>query len=37
VVVRDFEFGEHAGSDELFRAVDDDLVRQAIRAWRFDR
>ena len=36
VVVRDFEFGEHAGSDELFRDVDDDLVRQAVREWRFD-
>jgi coenzyme F420-0:L-glutamate ligase/coenzyme F420-1:gamma-L-glutamate ligase len=36
VVVHDFEFGEHAGSDELFREVDDDLVRQAIRGWRFD-
>jgi coenzyme F420-0:L-glutamate ligase/coenzyme F420-1:gamma-L-glutamate ligase len=35
-VVRDFEFGDHAGSDELFRDVDDDLVRQAIRAWSFD-
>jgi coenzyme F420-0:L-glutamate ligase/coenzyme F420-1:gamma-L-glutamate ligase len=36
VVVRDFEFGEHAGSDELFREIDDDLVRQAVRAWRFE-
>ena len=36
VVVRDFEFGDHEGSDELFRSVDDDLVRQAIREWRFE-
>jgi coenzyme F420-0:L-glutamate ligase/coenzyme F420-1:gamma-L-glutamate ligase len=36
VVVRGFEFGDHAGSDELFREVDDDLVRQAIRQWRFE-
>ena len=36
VVVRDFEFGDHGGSDELFREVDDDLVRQAIREWRFE-
>jgi coenzyme F420-0:L-glutamate ligase/coenzyme F420-1:gamma-L-glutamate ligase len=36
VVVRDFEFGDHAGSDELFRDVDDDLVRQAIREWQFE-
>ncbi|WP_440771064.1 coenzyme F420-0:L-glutamate ligase [Natronorubrum sp. DTA28] len=36
VVVRDWEFGDHEGSDELFRAVEDDLVRQALREWRFD-
>jgi coenzyme F420-0:L-glutamate ligase/coenzyme F420-1:gamma-L-glutamate ligase len=36
VVVRGFEFGDHGGSDELFREVDDDLVRQAIRQWRFE-
>jgi coenzyme F420-0:L-glutamate ligase/coenzyme F420-1:gamma-L-glutamate ligase len=35
VVVREFAFGDHEGSDELFREVDDDLVRQAIREWRF--
>ena len=35
VVVRGFAFGDHEGSDELFREVDDDLVRQAIREWRF--
>ncbi|WP_318568370.1 coenzyme F420-0:L-glutamate ligase [Salinigranum marinum] len=35
VVVRDFAFGDHQGSDELFREIDDDLVRQAIREWRF--
>ncbi|MFB6303022.1 MAG: coenzyme F420-0:L-glutamate ligase [Haloferacaceae archaeon] len=33
VVVRDFEFGDLAGSDEHFRAVEDDLVRQALREW----
>ncbi|WP_137289433.1 coenzyme F420-0:L-glutamate ligase [Natronorubrum halophilum] len=36
VVVRDWEFGDHEGSDELFRAVEDDLVRRALREWRFD-
>ncbi|WP_436346096.1 coenzyme F420-0:L-glutamate ligase [Natronorubrum sp. FCH18a] len=36
VVVRDWDFGDHEGSDELFRAVEDDLVRQALREWRFD-
>jgi coenzyme F420-0:L-glutamate ligase/coenzyme F420-1:gamma-L-glutamate ligase len=32
-VVRDWEFGDHAGSDALFREDDDDLVRAALRAW----
>ncbi|QCS41068.1 coenzyme F420-0:L-glutamate ligase [Natrinema versiforme] len=36
VVVRDWEFGDHEGSDELFRAVEDDMVRQALREWRFE-
>jgi len=35
VVVREFEFGDHGGSDELFRAVDGDFVRQALRGWEF--
>jgi coenzyme F420-0:L-glutamate ligase/coenzyme F420-1:gamma-L-glutamate ligase len=36
VVVRDFEWGDHAGSDNHFRDVDGDFVRQAIREWRYD-
>ena len=32
-VVRDFEFGDHAGDDDLFREPDDDLVRPAIREY----
>ncbi|WP_254537061.1 coenzyme F420-0:L-glutamate ligase [Halomarina litorea] len=36
VVVRGFEFGDHAGSDELFRSYEDDLVRQALQEWEFD-
>ena len=35
VVVRDFEFGDHAGSDEHFRDVEDDLIRRAVRAFEF--
>jgi coenzyme F420-0:L-glutamate ligase/coenzyme F420-1:gamma-L-glutamate ligase len=35
VVVRGFEFGDHDGSEELFREYDDDLVRQALGAWEF--
>ncbi|WP_049971812.1 coenzyme F420-0:L-glutamate ligase [Haladaptatus cibarius] len=37
VVVRDWEFGNHEGSDNLFRAVDGDFVRQALRGWEFAR
>jgi len=36
VVVRDFEFGDHGGSDALFRDVSGDFVRQALRGWTFD-
>jgi coenzyme F420-0:L-glutamate ligase/coenzyme F420-1:gamma-L-glutamate ligase len=35
VVVRDFEFGDHTGNDDLFRASDGDFVRQALRGWEF--
>jgi coenzyme F420-0:L-glutamate ligase/coenzyme F420-1:gamma-L-glutamate ligase len=35
-VVRGFEFGDHDGSDLLFRGADRDVVRQALREWRFD-
>ncbi|WP_226039632.1 coenzyme F420-0:L-glutamate ligase [Natrinema sp. DC36] len=35
VVVRGWEFGEHEGSDELFRSVESDFVRQSLREWRF--
>lgn len=36
VVARDFVFGAHGGSDELFRDPEDDLVRQALQEWSFD-
>ncbi|WP_435334880.1 coenzyme F420-0:L-glutamate ligase [Haloarchaeobius sp. TZWWS8] len=36
VVVRDWEFGELSGHDQVFRDVDSDLVRQALRGWEFD-
>jgi coenzyme F420-0:L-glutamate ligase/coenzyme F420-1:gamma-L-glutamate ligase len=35
VVVRDFAFGDHAGSDALFRDVEGDFVRQALRGWSY--
>ncbi|WP_435159475.1 coenzyme F420-0:L-glutamate ligase [Haladaptatus sp. DFWS20] len=37
VVVRDWEFGNHEGSDNLFRAVEGDFIRQALRGWQFAR
>jgi len=34
-VVRDFDFGDHDGSDELFRDPETDFVRQALREWEY--
>ena len=36
VVVRGWAFGDHAGSDDLFRREEDDIVREALREWEFD-
>lgn len=36
-VVRDFEFGNHDGTDDVFRDVESDLIRQAVRAWEFEQ
>ena len=36
VVVRDWAFGDHAGSDAHFREVEGDFVRQALREWRYE-
>lgn len=35
VVIRDFEWGDHAGSDDHFREPRTDYVRQAIREWSY--
>ncbi|PSP76013.1 coenzyme F420-0:L-glutamate ligase [Halobacteriales archaeon QS_3_64_16] len=32
-LVREWAFGEHGGSEELFRPVESDYVRQALRGW----
>jgi coenzyme F420-0:L-glutamate ligase/coenzyme F420-1:gamma-L-glutamate ligase len=32
-VVRDWTFGDHDGSDELFRRPEDDVVRAALQEW----
>jgi coenzyme F420-0:L-glutamate ligase/coenzyme F420-1:gamma-L-glutamate ligase len=37
VVARDWEFGSVEGSEELFRAVETDYVRQALRGWSYVR
>ncbi|SFR50670.1 coenzyme F420-0:L-glutamate ligase [Halogeometricum limi] len=36
VVVRDFEWGDHAGSDNHYRELAGDFVRQAIRGWQYE-
>ncbi|WP_312909916.1 coenzyme F420-0:L-glutamate ligase [Natronosalvus caseinilyticus] len=36
VVVHDWDFGNHEGSDALFRDLEGDFVRQALREWRYD-
>jgi coenzyme F420-0:L-glutamate ligase/coenzyme F420-1:gamma-L-glutamate ligase len=36
VVVRGWSFGDHAGSDDLFRREEDDIVREALAEWSFD-
>jgi len=36
VVIRDWAFGDHEGSDNLFRDLDSDFVRQALRGWEYD-
>ncbi|ERG89655.1 MAG: hypothetical protein J07HX5_01826, partial [halophilic archaeon J07HX5] len=35
-VVRDWTFGDHAGSDQLFRDPADDLIRTALREWSYE-
>ncbi|WP_255197937.1 coenzyme F420-0:L-glutamate ligase [Halorarius litoreus] len=35
-VVRGFEFGDHEGSNNLFRSEADDIVRAALREWEFE-
>jgi coenzyme F420-0:L-glutamate ligase/coenzyme F420-1:gamma-L-glutamate ligase len=35
-VVRDWSFGDLAGSDNLYRSVETDFVRQALRGWEYD-
>ncbi|WP_135829308.1 coenzyme F420-0:L-glutamate ligase [Halorussus halobius] len=36
-VVRDWAFGDHDGSEHLYREVEGDFVRQALRGWEFAR
>lgn len=35
-VVRGWEFGDHVGDNDVFRSVEDDYVRQALREWSFN-
>ncbi|WP_255170700.1 coenzyme F420-0:L-glutamate ligase [Natrononativus amylolyticus] len=36
VVVRDWSFGDLEGSDQLFREVETDFVRHALREWEYE-
>ncbi|SMO46647.1 coenzyme F420-0:L-glutamate ligase [Halorubrum cibi] len=36
IVVRDWAFGDHDGSDSHFREVEGDFVRQALRDWNYE-
>ena len=36
VVVRDWTFGDHEGSERHFREIDTDFVRQALRGWSYE-
>ncbi|MFC7187616.1 coenzyme F420-0:L-glutamate ligase [Halorubrum yunnanense] len=36
VVVRDWSFGDHEGSENHFREVGGDFVRQALRDWNYE-
>lgn len=36
-VVRDWAFGDHEGSDELYRDLAGDFVRQALREWQYQQ
>ena len=35
IVVRGFEWGDHAGSDDHFREIDTDYIRQSVRGWSY--
>jgi coenzyme F420-0:L-glutamate ligase/coenzyme F420-1:gamma-L-glutamate ligase len=35
-VVRDWEFGDHSGSDDLFRDRSDDVIRPPLEAWSYE-
>jgi coenzyme F420-0:L-glutamate ligase/coenzyme F420-1:gamma-L-glutamate ligase len=35
-VIRDWSFGPHDGSENLFRSEEDDIVREALREWSFE-
>lgn len=36
VVIRDWAFGDHEGSENLFRTDEDDLVREALSEWEYE-
>jgi len=36
VLLREWAFGDHEGGENLFRGVESDFVRQALREWSYD-
>ncbi len=36
IVIRDFEWGDHGGTDRLFRPDERDYVKDALRDWEYD-
>ncbi|MFB6228805.1 MAG: coenzyme F420-0:L-glutamate ligase [Halobacteriales archaeon] len=36
VLIRDWSFGDHEGNENLFRDIESDFVRQALRGWSYD-
>lgn len=35
-VVRDWDFGDHDGSENLYREIEGDFIRQALRGWEYE-
>ncbi|MFP9061651.1 coenzyme F420-0:L-glutamate ligase [Natrialbaceae archaeon A-chndr2] len=36
VVIREWDFGDHSSDNEIFRELENDYVRQALREWQYN-